>query len=390
MNSIFAKRMETLGTETAFEVLAKARALEKQGKEVVHLEIGEPDFDTPKNIKDAAVKALNAGYTHYGPSAGLPEMRETIAQYVSKTRGIKAEADEVVVTPGAKPIMFFSIFALVNPGDEVLYPNPGFPIYESLINFVEAKPVPIPLLEENDFRLDPEYVKKNITKKTKMIILNYPENPTGGIVTKEDLKTIADCIANRDDVFVLADEIYSRIIYEGKHESIAALPGMKDKTILLDGFSKTYAMTGWRLGYGVMRKDIAVKVAQLMTNSNSCTCTFTQMAGMEALKGPQTDSEKMVAEFKKRREVIVSGLNSIKGITCKKPHGAFYVFPNTKGTSMDCRKLGDHLLYNAGVAVLPGTSFGKYGEDHLRLSFANSVENIKKALDRIAKAVEKN
>jgi len=378
-----------LGTETAFEVLAKAKALEKQGKEIVHLEIGEPDFDTPRNIKDAAVKAINAGYTHYGPSAGLPDFREAIAQYVSKTRGIKAEADEVVVTPGAKPIMFFSILALVNPGDEVLYPNPGFPIYESMINFVDAKPVPIPLPEENDFRLEPEFVKKHVTKKTKLIILNYPENPTGGVVTKEDLKVIADCIADRDDVFVLADEIYSRIIYEGKHESIASLPGMKDKTILLDGFSKTYAMTGWRLGYGVMRKDIAQKVAQLMTNSNSCTCSFTQMAGMEALKGPQIEPEKMVAEFKKRREVVVSGLNGIKGITCKKPHGAFYVFPNIKGTGMDCRKLADHLLYNAGVAVLAGTCFGKYGEDHLRLSFANSVENIKKALERIAKGVEK-
>lgn len=389
MSSIFAKRMETLGTETAFEVLAKARALEKQGKEIVHLEIGEPDFDTPKNIKDAAIKAINAGYTHYGPSAGLPDFREAIAQYVSKTRSIKAEADEVVVTPGAKPIMFFSILALVNPGDEVLYPNPGFPIYESMINFVDAKPVPIPLPEENDFRLEPEFIKKHITKKTKMIILNYPENPTGGVVTKEDLKVIADCIADRDDVFVLADEIYSRIIYEGKHESIASLPGMKDKTILLDGFSKTYAMTGWRLGFGVMRKDIAQKVAQLMTNSNSCTCSFTQMAGLEALKGPQTEPEKMVAEFKKRREVIVSGLNGIKGMTCKKPHGAFYVFPNIKGTGMDCRKLADHLLYNAGVAVLAGTCFGKYGEDHLRLSFANSVENIKKALERIAKGVEK-
>jgi aspartate/methionine/tyrosine aminotransferase len=381
--------METLGTETAFEVLAKARALEKQGKDIVHLEIGEPDFDTPKNIKEAAVKAINAGYTHYGPSAGLPDFRETIAQYVSKTRGIKAEADEVVVTPGAKPIMFFSILALVNPGDEVLYPNPGFPIYESMINFVDAKPVPIPLPEENDFRLEPEFIKRHVTKKTKLIILNYPENPTGGIVTKEDLKVIADCIADRDDVFVLADEIYSRIIYEGKHESIASLPGMKDKTILLDGFSKTYAMTGWRLGYGVMRKDIAQKVAQLMTNSNSCTCSFTQMAGIEALKGPQTEPEKMVAEFKKRREVIVSGLNDIKGITCKKPHGAFYVFPNIKGTGMDCRKLGDHLLYNAGVAALAGTCFGKYGEDHLRLSFANSVENIQKALDRIAKGLQK-
>jgi aspartate aminotransferase len=381
--------METLGTETAFEVLAKAKALEKQGKDVVHLEIGEPDFDTPKNIKEAAVKALNAGYTHYNPSAGIPELRETIAQYISKTRGIKAEADEVVVTPGAKPIMFFSILALVNPGEEVLYPNPGFPIYESVANLVGAKAVPIPLKEENDFRMDQEYVKQKITKKTKLIILNSPENPTGGVLTREDLKVVADSIANRDDVFVLSDEIYSRIVYEGKHESIASLPGMKEKTILLDGFSKTYAMTGWRLGYGIMRKDIAQKVAQLQTNSNSCTCTFTQMAGVEALKGPQNEPERMDAEFKKRREVIVSGLNNIKGITCKKPRGAFYVFPNITGTGMDCRKLGDHLLYNAGVAVLPGTSFGKYGEGYLRLSFANSVENIKKALDRIAKALEK-
>jgi len=389
VDSIFAKRMETLGTETAFEVLAKAKALEKQGKDVVHLEIGEPDFDTPKNIKEAAIKALNAGYTHYGPSAGIPELRETIAQYISKTRGIKADPDEVVVTPGAKPIMFFSILALVNPGEEVLYPNPGFPIYESVVNFVGAKPVPIPLKEENDFRLDPEYVKEKITKKTKMIILNSPENPTGGVLTRDDLKAIADCIADRDDVFVLSDEIYSRIIYEGTHESIASLSGMKEKTIILDGFSKTYAMTGWRLGYGVMRKDLAQKVAQLQTNSNSCTCTFTQMAGIEALKGSQAEPERMDAEFKKRREVIVSGLNNIKGITCKKPRGAFYAFPNITGTGMDCRKLGDHLLYNAGVAVLPGTSFGKYGEGYLRLSFANSIENIKKALDRISKAVEK-
>jgi len=380
--------METLGTETAFEVLAKAKALEKQGKDIVHLEIGEPDFDTPKNIKEAAVKALNAGYTHYGPSAGIPELREAIAQYISKTRGIKVDPDEVVVTPGAKPIMFFGILALVNPGEEVLYPNPGFPIYESVANFVGAKPVPIPLKEENDFRLDSEYVKEKISKKTKMIILNSPENPTGGILTKEDLKVIADCVADRDDVIVLSDEIYSRIIYEGKHESIVSLPGMKEKTILLDGFSKTYAMTGWRLGYGMMRKDLAQKVAQLMTNSNSCTCTFTQIAGIEALKGPQDEVERIDAEFKKRREVIVSGLNNIKGITCKKPHGAFYAFPNIKGTGMDSKKLGDYLLNEAGVAVLPGTSFGKYGEGYLRLSFANSVENIKKALDRISKALK--
>ncbi len=389
MDITFAKRMETLGTETAFEVLAKAKALEKQGKDVVHLEIGEPDFDTPKNIKDAAAKALSAGYTHYTPSAGMPELRQAIAEHISKTRKLDVIPDEVVVTPGGKPIMFNSILALVNPGDEVMYPNPGFPIYESLINFVGAKPVPIPLKEENEFSLDPEYVKEKITKKTKMIIINSPENPTGGIVTKEDLKVIADCVADRNDLFVLSDEIYSRIIYEGKHESITQFPGMKEKTILLDGFSKTYAMTGWRLGYGVMNKELALKCAQLTTNSNSCTSTFTQLAGVEALKGSQTEPERMVAEFKKRREVIVQGLNSIKGITCKKPHGAFYVFPNITGTGMDCRKLGDHLLYNAGVAVLPGTSFGKYGEGYLRLSFANSVENIKKALDRVAKALEK-
>ena len=389
MDAIYAKRMESLGTETAFEVLAKAKALEKQGKDIVHLEIGEPDFDTPRNIKEAAIKAMNTGYTHYVPSAGIPEFRQAIADYVSKTRNLEVGAEEVVVTPGGKPIMFFTILALVNPGDEVLYPNPGFPIYESLINFVGAKPVPIPLEEKNDFSLDREYVKKMITKKTKLIILNSPENPTGGVLSREDLKVIADCIALRDDVFVLSDEIYSRIIYDSKHESITAFPGMKEKTIILDGFSKTYAMTGWRLGYGVMRKDLATKMAQLMTNSNSCTSAFTQMAGIEALNGPQTEEEKMVAEFKRRREVIVEGLNKIKGFACKKPRGAFYVFPNITGTGMDCRKLGDHLLNNAGVAVLPGTSFGKFGEGYLRLSFANSVENIKKALDRIRNAVEK-
>ncbi|NWG11797.1 pyridoxal phosphate-dependent aminotransferase [Candidatus Bathyarchaeota archaeon] len=388
MNSIFAKRMDTLGTETAFEVLAKAKALEKQGKNVVHLEIGEPDFDTPRNIKEAAVKALNSGYTHYVPSAGIPEFREAIAEYISKTRKIEAEADEVVVTPGAKPIMFFAILACVNPDEEVMYPNPGFPIYESVVNFAGAKPVPLPLKEENDFRLDLEDFKRKVTKKTKMIILNSPENPTGGVLTREDLKAIADCIADRDDVLVLSDEIYSRIIYEGGHESIASLSGMKEKTIVLDGFSKTYAMTGWRLGYGVMRKNLAQKVAQLMTNSNSCTSAFIQMAGIEALKGPQTESKRMVAEFKKRREVVVSGLNKIEGITCKKPRGAFYVFPNITGTGMECRKLGDYLLNEAGVAVLPGTSFGKYGEGYLRLSFANSIENIKKALDRIEKALK--
>jgi aspartate aminotransferase len=389
MSSILADRMAVLGTETAFEVLARAKALERQGKNIIHLEIGEPDFDTPQNIKEAAVKALYAGYTHYVPAAGIPELREAIAEYISKTREIRVDPEEVVVTPGAKPIIFFTILACVNPGEEVLYPNPGFPIYESVIKFVGAKPVPIPLKEENDFRIDHEYVKEKITEKTKMIILNSPENPTGGVLTRDDLKLIADCIAERDDLIVLSDEIYSRIIYEGSHESIASLPGMKEKTVILDGFSKTYAMTGWRLGYGVMRKDLAEKITQLMINSNSCTCAFIQMAGIEALKGPQDSVDRMVAEFRKRREIIVEGLNRIKGVTCKKPKGAFYVFPNITGTGMRSKELSDYLLNEVGVAVLPGTSFGKYGEGYLRISFANSVENIKEALRRIEAALEK-
>lgn len=389
MNSFLAKRMDVLGTETAFEVLAKAKALEKKGEDIVHLEIGEPDFDTPQNIKEAAVKAISDGYTHYVPASGIPEFRETIAEYISNTRNISVDLEEVVVTPGAKPIMFFSILALVNPNDEVMYPNPGFPIYESVIHFAGGKPVPMPLEEEKNFRLDPVYVQENISDKTRMIIINSPENPTGGVLERDDLKAIADCVADRDDLFILSDEVYSRIIYEGSHESIATLPGMKDKTILLDGFSKTYAMTGWRLGYGVMRKDLAEKIAKLMVNSNSCTCAFTQMAGLEALKGPQDEPARMLEEFEKRREVIVSGLNKIKGITCKKPRGAFYVFPNVTGTGMDCRKLSDYLLTEAGVAVLPGTAFGKHGEGYLRLSFANSIKNIRKALKRIAEAIEK-
>jgi aspartate aminotransferase len=389
MASIFADRIALLGTETAFEVLAKAKALEKQGKNIIHLEIGEPDFDTPQNIKEAAVKALYSGYTHYVPAAGIPELREAIAEYVSKTRSIPVDPEEVVVTPGAKPIIFFAILACVNPGEEVLYPNPGFPIYESMINFVGAKPVPIPLKEEDDFSIDHEYVKEKISKKTKMIILNSPENPTGGVLTKEDLKVIADCIAHRNDVIVLSDEVYSRIIYEETHESIASLPGMKEKTIILDGFSKTYAMTGWRLGYGVMRKNLAEKITQLMINSNSCTCAFVQIAGIEALKGPQDFVDRMVAEFRKRREIIVEGLNRIKGITCKKPKGSFYVFPNITGTGMRSSELSDYLLNEAGVAVLSGTAFGEYGEGYLRMSFANSAENIKEALKRIETALEK-
>jgi aspartate/methionine/tyrosine aminotransferase len=388
MKQLFAKRMEGLGTETAFEVLAKAKALEKQGRDIVHLEIGEPDFSTPVNIQEAAVKAMKAGYTHYVPAPGIPDLRNAIAESLSKSRGINVDPEEVVVTPGAKPIIFFSILACIEPGDEVMYPNPGFPIYESMINFVGAKPVPMVLKEENDFSVDNDEILKSISKKTKMIILNSPENPTGGVLSKDNLEAIADATRKRDDLLILSDEVYSRIIYEGKHESISSLPGMKEKTILMDGFSKTYAMTGWRLGYAAMYKELAQKVTQLIINSVSCSSAFSQMAGVEALKGPQDEPKKMVEEFRKRREVIVSGLNKIKGVTCKKPHGAFYVFPNVKSFGMESKKLSDYCLNKAGVAVLSGTAFGSYGEGYLRLSFANSVENIKKALQRISEALE--
>ena len=383
-----ADRMSRLGTETAFEVLAKAKQLEAKGKNIIHLEIGEPDFTTPRNIIDAGIKALNEGYTHYNPSAGVSELREVIAKEVSKTRKIEVNPDQVVITPGGKPIILFGIMALVNEGDEVIYPNPGYPIYESVIEFFGAKAVPIQLREENDFRLDTHELKKLVTDKTRMIIINSPHNPTGGILTKDDLRVIAD-IAISKDIFVLSDEIYSRIIYEGSHHSIASFPGMQERTIILDGMSKTYAMTGWRLGYGVMREDLAVLIAKLQTNSNSCTATFTQMAGIEALTGPQEEVDKMVAEFKKRRDVIVEGLNAIPRISCRTPKGAFYVFPNVKEIGWEVRKLSDYLLNEGGVAVLFGTSFGKYGEGYIRISYANSVENIKEGLSRIEKALQK-
>jgi aspartate aminotransferase len=383
-----ADRMSRLGTETAFEVLAKAKQLEAKGKDIIHLEIGEPDFTTPRNIIDAGIKALNEGYTHYNPSAGLREFREVIAKEISRTRKINVNPDQVVVTPGGKPIIFFSIFALINEEDEVIYPNPGYPIYESVINFIGAKAVPIQLREENDFRLDTDELKKLVTDRTRMIIINSPQNPTGGILTKDDLRVIAE-IALSKDIFVLADEIYSRIIYDGEHYSISSFPGMQERTIILDGMSKTYAMTGWRLGYGVMREDLAVLIAKLQTNSNSCTATFTQRAGIEALTGPQDEVDKMVAEFKRRREVIVEGLNRISRISCKTPKGAFYVFPNVKEIGWEVRKLSDYLLNEGGVAVLFGTSFGKYGEGYIRISYANSVENIKEGLSRIEKALQK-
>lgn len=383
-----ARRMRRLGTETAFDVLAKAKELEKKGHSIIHLEIGEPDFDTPQNIRESAKKALDEGYTHYGPSAGLPELRELIASDISARRKIKVEAKNVVVTPGGKPIMFFSILACINEGDEVIYPNPGFPIYESMINFVGAKPVPIQLREKNDFRLDVNELKRKVTKKTKMIIINSPQNPTGGILTKEDLKAIAE-ISLKKNIWILADEIYNRIIYEINFESITQFPGMLERTIILDGFSKTYAMTGWRIGYGVMPEQLAAHVSRLMTNSNSCTATFTQRAGLEAIGGSQDEVDRMVGEFKRRRDVIVDGLNSIDGFNCKKPLGAFYVFPSVKNTKIDSQKLADKLLQEAGVACLSGTCFGKYGDGYIRFSYANSIENIKEALDRIKKVLKK-
>jgi aspartate aminotransferase len=384
-----AKRMARLGTETAFEVLVKAKTLETQGRDIIHLEIGEPDFDTPRNIIDAAVDALNNGYTHYGPSAGLMELREVIAQHVSETRGVNVTPDEVVVVPGGKPIIFFSILALAEHGDEVIYPNPGFPIYESMINYVGAKAVPIRLREELDFRLDLDELASLTNDRTKLIILNSPQNPTGGVLEKRDIERIAAAIGDRD-IMVLSDEIYSRLIFEGEHHSIMSVDGMKERTILLDGFSKAYAMTGWRMGYGVMRVDLATHIARLMTNSSSCTASFSQIAGIEALSGSQESVDQMRSEFKKRRDVMVAGLNKIKGFSCRLPHGAFYVFPNITKTGWPSKKLADALLDDAGVAALSGTAFGAFGEGYLRFSVANSIENIEKALDRITTWVNKN
>jgi aspartate aminotransferase len=384
-----ASRMSRLGTETAFEVLVRARALERQGRDIVHLEIGEPDFDTPSNIIEAATDALHKGWTHYGPSNGLPDLRETIAKYVSDTRHVKSAADEVVVVPGGKPIIFYTIMALAEEGDEVIYPNPGFPIYESMINFVGAKAVPIALREELQFGLDVNELKSLITDRTKLIILNSPHNPTGGVLEKQDVRDIAEAIGDRD-IMVLSDEIYSRLLFEGEHHSIMSLPDWKDRTILLDGFSKTYAMTGWRMGYGVMRADLAQHVSRLMTNSNSCTASFTQVAGIEALRGDQSSVDKMNVEFKRRRDVFYDRVNRIKGFSCLKPKGAFYMFPNIQKTGWTSKKLADALLEQAGVAALSGTAFGAFGEGYLRFSIANSMDNINKALDRVEDWAKKN
>lgn len=384
-----AQSYSRLGTETAFEVLVRARALEAQGRKIVHLEIGEPDFDTPVNIRDAAKKALDEGWTHYGPSAGLPQTRKAVAEYVNKTRGMNYAPEETVIVPGGKPIIFFTILALLDAGDEVIYPNPGFPIYESMINYAGGKAVPLPIREENGFDFDPAEFERLLTPKTKLVILNSPANPTGGVMADATMERVAAALKKFPGAMVLTDEIYSRVLYGGTHRSIASLPGMKERCIILDGFSKTWAMTGWRLGYGVGPKWLIDAIAKLATNDHSCVASFAQIAAIEALTGPQDAVVKMVAEFRRRRDVIVKGLNAIPGITCLTPMASFYVFPNIKATGLKSKVLADALLAEAGVACLPGTSFGSFGEGYLRFSYANSVENIETALASIRAALPK-
>jgi aspartate aminotransferase len=379
-----AEKMSRIGTESAYEVLAKARELERQGKNIIHLEIGEPDFPTPAHVIEAGKRALDEGWTRYGPTPGFPEFREAIAAYVSRTRGIKAGADNVCVVPGGKPIMFFSMVALLEAGDEVVYPNPSFPIYESMIRFLGAKPVPIPLVESRGFSFDLDALRSGLSAKTKMVILNSPANPTGGVIPREDLRNIANMLRDRD-LIILSDEIYSRIWYEVEPASITSFEGMAEKTIILDGFSKTYSMTGWRLGYGVMPLWLADAVNKLTVNSNSCTASFTQRAGLAALEGPQDCVTAMVTEFRRRRDAIVKGLNEIPGFLCSVPPGAFYAFPNIKGTGMSSKDLANFLLNEAGVASLWGTAFGQHGDGYLRFSYANSLANILEAIERIRK-----
>jgi aspartate/methionine/tyrosine aminotransferase len=392
----FADRMSLLGTENAFEVLAQVKRLEAEGREIVSFAIGEPDFDTPQNIKDKGMWAIQNNYTHYAPSAGMAELRQAIASHIGRVNHIEVEADQVVVTPGAKPIIFHTILSLVNPGDEVIYPNPGFPIYESVIRFVGGIPVPVALREERGFSLDPEELESKITDRTKLLILNSPQNPTGGIIAEEDLRRIAE-LAIKYDLYVLSDEIYSELIYDGEFRSISSFPGMQERTIILNGFSKTYAMTGWRIGYGVMAKPLAELVARLLTNSDSCTATFTQVAAFEALTGPQNEVAAMVQELKERRDLIVDGLNQIPGIRCQDPKGAFYVYPNVTQVVRDLglatsKELQQKLLLEGNVAVLPHTAFGTRNEgeieEYMRLSFATSKENIVEGLNRIRKVVE--
>jgi len=379
-----ARRMGRLGTETAFEVLARARALEAKGRHIVHLEIGEPDFDTPKSVSAAGIAAIERGETHYTPSAGIVELREAIASYLNRTRGLAVEPSQVIVTPGAKPIMFYAILALLEGGDEAIFPDPGFPIYASMISFAGATPVSLPLREENDFVPDLDELRRLVTPKTKLLILNSPHNPTGGVLSAEAVREIGRLARDRD-LYVLSDEIYADLLYDGEHSSIAREDGLADRTIILDGFSKTFAMTGWRLGYGAFPKQLVDPVTKLVTNSVSCTATFTQRAGVAALSQRPPEVERMVAAFRERRDAIVAGLNEIDGITCRTPRGAFYVFPNITALGLgDAATVAGRILNEAGVACLAGTAFGAHGEGHLRLSYANSLENLELATRRIA------
>tara|TARA_E500000331_G_scaffold44961_2_gene37701 strand:+ start:8814 stop:9980 length:1167 start_codon:yes stop_codon:yes gene_type:complete len=382
-----SERQKRLGTETAFETLAKAKKLESMGKNIVHLEIGEPDFDSPEYVINAAKKALDDGFTHYGPSAGQPELREAIAVHQSEFNGYSISPENVIVTPGGKPVMFFSILALVEEGDEVIYPNPGFPIYESMINYSGAKAVPMKLEESKDFNAIIDDLEKLITNKTKLMILNYPNNPCGSVMEKEDLRRISE-LAIKNDIIVLSDEIYKDMYYEGEHYSISNFEGMKERTIILDGFSKSYAMTGWRLGYGIFPDFMMDDITKLMTNSVSCTSVFSQMAAIAALEGPRDFTKNMMEKFRIRRKIVHDGLNSIDGINCRMPLGAFYAFPNISDTGLSSLEFADKALNDYGVALLSGTSFGKFGDDYIRISFANSEENLSLAIDRLSRMIK--
>jgi|TARA_B100001750_G_scaffold248608_1_gene282322 aspartate/methionine/tyrosine aminotransferase len=383
-----SSRQSRLGTETAFETLAKAKKLEAEGKNIVHLEIGEPDFDSPSYVIDAAKEALDQGFTHYGPSAGQPELRNAIAIHQGEFNGYSISPENVIVTPGGKPVMFFSLLALIEEGDEVIYPNPGFPIYESMINYSGGTPIPMKLEETKDFNANIDDLRKLITNKTKMMIINSPNNPCGSVTTKDDLKQIAE-IAIENNLIVLSDEIYKDMYYEGEHYSITKFNGMKERTIILDGFSKSYAMTGWRLGYGIFPDFLVEDITKLMTNSVSCTSVFSQMAAIAALEGSREFTINMMEKFKIRRDIIVNGLNSIEGVTCRTPLGAFYAFPNISGTGLSSSDFADIALNEYGVALLSGTAFGEYGDNYIRISFANSEENLLKAIDRLNDMIKK-
>jgi aspartate aminotransferase len=385
VNFRWAERMSRLGTESAFEVLAHARRLEAEGRDVIHLEIGEPDYATPQNIIDAATRALNDGATHYTPASGIPSVREATARYVTRRTGVPTAAENIVIVPGSKNILAFLLLSIIEAGDEVIVPDPGYPIYRSLVSFLGATPVSAPIRQSNDFRLDLEELRSLVTPRTRLLIVNTPANPTGGMLTREDCESIAQLAIERDLV-VLTDEIYGRLTYEGEHVSMYSLDGMAERTVLLDGVSKAWAMCGWRLGFGAMPVELARRMDTLMINSSSCAAAFTQLAAIEAFESEESDAavEAMVADFKHRRDVVVDGLNRIPGITCRRPAGAFYAFPDITATGWDDRELRDALLDEVGVAVLAGSSFGPHGAGHIRLSYANSVVNIERALDRIA------